>query len=166
LKSCQDKSLPSKILRFLSFQTDYQIAKGINLCNFVNPPLEGARFTWSSHEELPILSHIDHFLFSVEWEDHYQGAHQVTLPKISSYHVPILLHVGDVPLVKRPFRFENVWLEVEEFPHHVKTRWDQFHISSSLSYVLAKKNLIFSSLNLKSGIGIFWALGHHDGCFA
>jgi len=32
----------------------------------------------------------------------------VTLPKITSDHVPILLHVGDITLVKRPFRFENV----------------------------------------------------------
>jgi len=53
--------------------------------------------------------------------------------------VPILLHVGDVPSVKRPFRFENVWLEMEEFPHLVKTWWDQFHVSGSPSYMLAKK---------------------------
>jgi len=38
----------------------------INLCNLVDPPLEGARFTWSSHEEVPILSRIDRFLLSVE----------------------------------------------------------------------------------------------------
>jgi len=63
----------------------------------------------------------------------------MTLPKITSNHVPILLHVGDVPLVKRPFRLENVWLEVEEFPHLMKTWWDQLHISGSPSYVLAKK---------------------------
>jgi len=36
-----------------------------NLCNLVEPPLEGARFAWSSHEEVPILSHIDHLFFSV-----------------------------------------------------------------------------------------------------
>jgi len=70
--------------------------------------LKGARFTWSSHEEVPILLRINRFLFSVEWEDHFQGAHQVTLPKITFDHVPILLHVGDVPTVKRPFRCENV----------------------------------------------------------
>jgi len=80
----------------------------INLCNLVDPSLEGAWFTWCSHEEVPILSCIDRFLFSVEWDDHYRGAHQVTLPKITFDHVPILVHVGDVPLVKGPFRFKNV----------------------------------------------------------
>jgi len=92
----------------------------INLCNLVHPPLEGARLTWSIHEEVPILSPIDCFLFSVEWVDHFQGAHQVT-PKITSNHVPILLHIGDVPLLKRPFRFKNECLEVSGFPYIVKT---------------------------------------------
>jgi len=85
---------------------------------------------------VPILSRIDRFLF---WDDHYRGAHQVTLHKIASYHIPILLHVGDVPLVKRPFKLENVWLEMEDFPHLVKAWWAQLHISGSSSYVLAKK---------------------------
>ena len=115
-------------------------------------------FAWSSHEEVPILSRIDCFLFFVEWGDHYRGAHQVALPKITSDHVPILLHVGDIPLVKRPFRSENVWLEVEDFPHLVKTWWDQCHISGSPSYVLAKKlNLL--KLKFKDWNNVF---GHLD----
>ena len=64
----------------------------INSCHLVDFPLEGVRFTWSSHEEVPTLSHIDRFLFSVEWDDHYRGAHQVALSKITSNHVLILLH--------------------------------------------------------------------------
>jgi len=59
----------------------------------------------------------------------------MALPKITSNHVPILLHVGDIPSVKMPFRFENVWLEVEDFPHLVKTWCDHFHISGSHSSV-------------------------------
>ena len=31
----------------------------IDSCILVNPPLEGACFTWSSHEEVPVLSRID-----------------------------------------------------------------------------------------------------------
>ena len=37
----------------------------INSCNLVDPPLEGASFTWSIHEEVRVLSHIDRFLFSL-----------------------------------------------------------------------------------------------------
>ena len=74
----------------------------INSCDLVDPPLEGARFTWSSHEEVPILSRIDRFLFSEEWDDHFREVRQLALPKITSDHVPILLQVGDIPVVKRP----------------------------------------------------------------
>ena len=44
----------------------------INSCNLLDPPLEGARFTWFSHEEVPILSWIAMFLFFVNWKDHFQ----------------------------------------------------------------------------------------------
>jgi len=83
----------------------------IDSCNLIDPPLEGARFTWSSHEVVPVLSRIDWFLYSVEWEDHFHGVHQVIVPKITSDHFPILLRVGEVFSGRRPFKFENMWLD-------------------------------------------------------
>jgi len=87
---------------------------------------------------MQVLSHIDCFLFSVDWEDHFQRVHEVARGDHVAYS-SFVLHVGDVASMQRPFRFENVWLEVEDFPNIVKTWWDQFHISSYRSYVLAKK---------------------------
>ena len=63
----------------------------ISVCGLIVPPLKGGRYTWSSHEVVPVLSRIDRFLFSVEWKDHFQGVHQVILSKITSDHFPILL---------------------------------------------------------------------------
>jgi len=40
----------------------------INSCTLIDPPLEGARFTWSSHDEVPTLSHIDWFSYSIDWK--------------------------------------------------------------------------------------------------
>jgi len=37
----------------------------IDSCNLIDPPLEGVHFTWFSHEEVPVLSRIDWFLYSV-----------------------------------------------------------------------------------------------------
>jgi len=34
--------------------------------NLIDPPLEGGRFTWSSHELVLVLSRIDPFLFISE----------------------------------------------------------------------------------------------------
>ena len=35
----------------------------INSCSLIDPPFKGDRFTRPTHEELPILSRIDRFLF-------------------------------------------------------------------------------------------------------
>ena len=40
----------------------------INSCGLIDPLLEGGPFTWSSHEDVLVLSRIDRFLFAVEWE--------------------------------------------------------------------------------------------------
>jgi len=92
----------------------------IDSCNLIDSPLEGGRFTWSSHEEVPVLSHINRFLFTSEWEDNFQGMHQVILPKITSDHFPIILRGKQVFSVKRPFKFKNMWLEVDGFSDLVK----------------------------------------------
>jgi len=49
--------LSSAMLEFSDF---------INSCGLIDPPLKGGRYTWSSHEDVPVLSHIDRFLSSVE----------------------------------------------------------------------------------------------------
>ena len=66
-----------------------------------------------------MLSQIDWFLFTSECEDHFKGMHYVVLPKITSNHVPILLQGEEVSSVKHPFKFENMWLEVEGYSDRV-----------------------------------------------
>jgi len=115
----------------------------IDSYNLIDPPLEGARFTWSSHEEVPVLSHIDRFLFSIEWKDHFQGVHQVTLPKITSDHFPILLQIGEVSRGRRPFKFENMWLEADGFGDLVKSVWDELDVISPSSFIFGKETHLF-----------------------
>jgi len=67
----------------------------ISSCNSIDPPLEDARFTWSTHEEVLLLSRIDRFLFSIEQKNH-QGVYQVVLPEITSHHVPITRSISDL----------------------------------------------------------------------
>jgi len=40
--------------RLTSAMSDF--SEFINSCNLIDPPLEGGRFTWSSHEEVPVVS--------------------------------------------------------------------------------------------------------------
>jgi len=86
-----------------------------------------------------VLSRIDRFLFSIEWEDHFQGVHQVILLKITSDYLPILLQMGLAFVAKRPFKFENIWLEVDGFFDFVKAVCDDFNVYGSSSFVLIKK---------------------------
>jgi len=87
----------------------------INSCGLVDLRLEGGCFTWFGHEDVPVLSRIDRFLFSVEWEGHLEGVQQVILPKITSDHFPILLQTGITRVAERPFKFESIWLKVDGF---------------------------------------------------
>jgi len=43
----------------------------IDSCNLMDPSLEGACYTPSSHEEVLLLYQIDRFLFMSEWEGHF-----------------------------------------------------------------------------------------------
>jgi len=85
-----------------------------------------------------LLSRIDRFLFTSDWEDHFQGMHRVLLPKITSDHFPIMLQGRDVS-VKRPFKFESMWLKVDGFCELVSSFWGELRVSGSPSFVLAKK---------------------------
>ena len=40
--------------RLTSVMTEF--SEFIDSCNLINRPLDGARFTWSSHEEFPVLT--------------------------------------------------------------------------------------------------------------
>ena len=95
-----------------------------------------------------MLSRIDRFLFTCDWEEHFQGMHSVLLPKITSDHFPIMLQGRDVASVKRPFKFENMWLEVDGFCELVRSFWGELRVSGSSSFVLAKK-LLFLKRRLK-----------------
>ena len=77
--------------------------------------------------------------------------HQVILPKLTSYHFLILPQGKQVSLVKCPFKFENMWLEVDGFIELV----NHFGVSSKflvLQVLSWQRSLIFLSLDSKSGI--------------
>ena len=53
---------------------------------------------------------LDNFLVSNEWEDHFSGISQFTLPRMAFDHCPIILKGGGGKKDKTPFIFENIWL--------------------------------------------------------
>ena len=84
-------------------------------------------------------SRLDRFLVSEDWENHFSGAIQSSLPRPVSDHFPILLDGGAVRRGPIPFRFENIWLKEEGFKELLKGWWQGFNYSGSYSFILIEK---------------------------
>ena len=67
--------------------------------------LQGGAFTWSGGLNGQSMSRSDHFLVSEDWETHFSGVTQCTLPRSMSNHFPILLDGGGVRRGTNSFSF-------------------------------------------------------------
>ena len=70
------------------------------------------------------------------------------LPKITSDHFPILLRVGKFFSGRRPFKFEDMWLEVDGFCDLINSLWNDLNVTGPSSFILTKK-LSFLKTKLK-----------------
>jgi hypothetical protein len=78
-------------------------------------PLKDGNFTWSNNRDSPSWSRIDMFLISPKWEDNFLNVIQSKLPRVLSYHFPILLDCGDFQRGVSYFKFEDMWLKSYRF---------------------------------------------------
>ena len=102
-------------------------------------PLHGGLFTWSGGLNGLSRSRLDRFLISEDWENHFSGASQCSLPRPISDHFPILLDGGGTRRGPIPFQFENMWLKEEGFKELLKGWWQGFNYSGSYSFILTEK---------------------------
>ena len=70
------------------------------------------------------------------------------MSRVLSDHFPILLKGGSQRRGRTPFRFENMWLRVENFVDKVKMWWASYLFQGTPSFILAKK-LAALKLDLK-----------------
>ena len=111
----------------------------ITSCRLRDLPLEGGLFTWSNNRENAVMSRIDRFLLSEDWDGFFPMILQKRLPRILSDHFPIILECGDFSRGRRPFRFENMWLKADGFKERVKEWWDSYIFFGTPSYIMACK---------------------------
>ena len=65
-------------------------------------PLQEGPFTWSGGSNGRVMSRIDRFLVSGDWESYFSSVTQSTLPRPVSDHFPILLDGGGIRLGPPP----------------------------------------------------------------
>ncbi|RVW20562.1 putative ribonuclease H protein [Vitis vinifera] len=98
------------------------IGGDFNAVKFPSERSREGRLTGSMRRFSEVIeeSRLDRFLVSEDWENHFSGAIQSSLPRPVSDHFPILLDGGGVRSGPSPFWFENMWLKEEGFKELLK----------------------------------------------
>ena len=108
----------------------------VSLHGLLDSHMEGGLFTWSNSS---LASQLDRFLFSPLFGDHFSQFYQKRLSRVLSDHFSILLEGGSFRRGKIPFRFENMWLRMDNFVNKVKEWWASYVFQGTSSFILAKK---------------------------
>ena len=86
------------------------------------------------------MARLDRFLISYDWDLSFGGIAQSLLPKPISDHCLVLLEGGgDWKGGPMPFRFENMWLKVDDFKDLVSEWWQSIEVFGIGNYILLEK---------------------------
>ncbi|KAA0039770.1 LINE-1 retrotransposable element ORF2 protein [Cucumis melo var. makuwa] len=91
--------------------------------NLIDPPLSNAKFTWSNLRVHPVLSRIDRFLYTTNWENLFTAHYSKTLSRVTSDHFPIVLESSLISWGPSPFKLINVHLKEPWFKNNVTNWW-------------------------------------------
>uniref|UniRef100_M1BT70 Endonuclease/exonuclease/phosphatase domain-containing protein n=1 Tax=Solanum tuberosum TaxID=4113 RepID=M1BT70_SOLTU len=118
------------MLDFSDFIEDMELA---------DPQLVGDNFTWKRGERHDSAARLDRFLISEEWETSFRNIKQSTMHRVISDHCPLILECGNWEKSNSYFKFENWWLQTENFKEMVKNWWDSFNVRGRPDFILASK---------------------------
>lgn len=75
-------------------------------------PIAETSFTWLNMQSPPVMSKLDRFLTSAEWDISFPFFKGLARPRPVSDHFPIVLCGKQVVGTPKPFKFEYLWLQV------------------------------------------------------
>jgi hypothetical protein len=97
--------------------------EAISQLDLMEIPLHGLSFTWLNRQREPLLQRLDWFFISQEWLVFYPDTRATTLPRDISDHVSCLISFKSKVPKPKIFRFENFWLQFEEFMPVFQNSW-------------------------------------------
>jgi hypothetical protein len=87
----------------------------INNLRLVELPLRGCKYTWTNKQQNPLLERLDWFFTSNAWTSMMRNTFATGLVRDISYHTPCVISASTNIPRPRVFKFENYWLEHEDF---------------------------------------------------
>jgi hypothetical protein len=117
--------------------------EAISALGWVELPLKGQRFTWTNKQFTPLLERLDWFFTSASWTLAYPNTSVSTLIMETSDHVPCLVSISTVIPKSNIFRFENFWLQHDDFLNQVHLGWYTLidHLDAAKKITAKFKNL-------------------------
>jgi hypothetical protein len=121
----------------------YLFNEAISALGLVELPLKGRRFTWTNKQFQPLLERLDWFFTSTNWTISYPNTFAHSLVNETSDHAPCVVTISTSIPSSKIFRFENFWLEHQDFMNIVQQNWvAPQHISDPAKILTAKfKNM-------------------------
>ncbi|CAN0829650.1 Transposon TX1 uncharacterized 149 kDa protein [Linum grandiflorum] len=69
------------------------------------------------------MSRLDRIAINLEWETKFPDCTVKVLSRVCSDHNPLILEAGQIVTIRRPWRFENLWLEHDGFSIFLQEVW-------------------------------------------
>lgn len=102
-----------------------QFNEVISSLALVEIPLKGMNYTWSNMQQAPLLEKINWVFTSECWSSNYPNTLVFPLSKTMSDHTPCVITFGTSIPKAQTFKFENFWLEHQNYKGTVQSIWTQ-----------------------------------------
>jgi mannosylglycoprotein endo-beta-mannosidase len=116
----------------------------ISNLRLVERPLRGCKYTWTNKQSNPLLERLDWFFTSNAWTTFMPDTVVKSLARDNSDHTPCVITASTLVPKPQVFRFENYWLEHDDFQTVLIQGWEQPTLQQD-----AAKNLTAKFKNLR-----------------
>ncbi|CAL1385774.1 unnamed protein product [Linum trigynum] len=111
----------------------------INSLALLELPLGGSNSTWSRGGIDPVMSRIDRAFVSTDFDTLFPDCTLSALERVESDHNPLWIKWGDDRRIRRPWRFENMWLMDDRFFASLETWLQEPVVGVGSVFLLARR---------------------------